>query len=79
MSGTQLLWLPPEDRPPGHLALRDNGVCIHESHRTVAHKEAIVNKHTCEHLHHLHWLSPQGSVQREQTKYLSPSLSLERI
>lgn len=51
---TQFLLCPtegyhPRDRCPNHLALKVEGACIHKSHRTIAKKEAFVERHinTC--------------------------------
>lgn len=38
----------PVEWAPGLLHLIANKTCIYESHRTVAHKEAVVYRHTCE-------------------------------
>lgn len=40
------LRLPPWDGAPKHLALRANGACVQETHRTTASKEAVLNGHT---------------------------------
>ena len=50
-----------EDETLDSASLVASRACGHGPHRTIANKEKVLN-----------WLSPQGSVQREQTKMPSP-------
>ena len=44
MSGTPTLVKVPKGWAPHHVAQRAKGVCIQKSHRTVANKEAGINR-----------------------------------
>lgn len=60
--------------PTGHApespGSESNGACIHESHRTVASKEVVLNRHRNSHLQlYIH----VGPEQREQAKILPMS------
>ena len=40
----QLLRLPPpNDGPSKHLTMKVNGACVHETHKTIANKEAVLS------------------------------------
>lgn len=67
MTSPQLQQLLLQDRTPDCLALIAKEASIHKPHRTLADKEAVLNR-----------LCLQGSVQRRQ-KHISPSLSLKEI
>ena len=59
----------------GFLKMQPHRVCIHETHRTVASREAFLNR---VHEHSVQ-LTIWGSVQRKQAKSPVSSLPLERV
>lgn len=64
----------PRDRTLDHLALIANGACIHESHRIVVNKEAVINKHRSSPLQ----LYTQARHRGSQQKSSPLGFSLER-
>lgn len=58
----------PEDTPLDSLALVPSKSCVHSFNGMVAKKETVSN-----------WLSPQGSVQSEQTETLLTSLPMKEV
>ena len=68
--------------PPKKQALKSSSsehqhmhICIHEFHRTIANKVAVVKRTH----RHVPWLSPQGSEQRNQQKCPSSSFFLRSL